>query len=64
MKRGSIRAGKASRPNENWEFDELGYMARRFASINDQPIREEDREFRWPHGPRPTGEPRLADLDL
>lgn len=50
--------------NENWEFDALGYMARRFASINDQPIREEDRKFRWPHGPRPTGEPRLADLDL
>jgi nuclear transport factor 2 (NTF2) superfamily protein len=50
--------------NENWEFDALGYMARRFASINDQPIREEDRKLRWPHGPRPTGEPRLADLDL
>lgn len=50
--------------NEDWEFDAHGYMARRFASINDQPIREEDRKFRWSHGPRPTGEPRLADLDL
>jgi nuclear transport factor 2 (NTF2) superfamily protein len=33
--------------NENWEFDELGYMKRRFASINDLPIREADRKFRW-----------------
>ncbi|MGV3756019.1 MAG: DUF1348 family protein [Verrucomicrobiota bacterium] len=50
--------------NENWEFDAQGYMARRFASINDQPIAEADRKFRWPQGPRPTGEPRLADLNL
>jgi nuclear transport factor 2 (NTF2) superfamily protein len=33
--------------NENWEFDELGYMKFRFASINDLPIREEDRKLRW-----------------
>jgi nuclear transport factor 2 (NTF2) superfamily protein len=33
--------------NENWEFDELGYMKRRFASINDLPIREADRKFCW-----------------
>jgi nuclear transport factor 2 (NTF2) superfamily protein len=33
--------------NENWEFDELGYMQRRFASINDQPIPESERKFRW-----------------
>ena len=33
--------------NENWEFDDLGYMKRRFASINDQPIKEADRKFRW-----------------
>lgn len=33
--------------NENWEFDEFGYMRRRFASINDQPIAEADRKFRW-----------------
>jgi hypothetical protein len=32
--------------NENWEFDELGYMRRRFASINDVPITEEDRKLR------------------
>ena len=33
--------------NENWEFDADGYMQRRFASINDLPIKETDRKFRW-----------------
>ncbi len=33
--------------NENWEFDELGYMRSRFASINDLPIQEAERKFRW-----------------
>ncbi|WP_431241744.1 DUF1348 family protein [Flavobacterium sp. P21] len=32
--------------NENWEFDEDGIMKRRFASINDLPIKESDRKFR------------------
>ena len=32
--------------NENWEFDENGLMARRYASINDVAIKEEDRKFR------------------
>ena len=36
-----------SHGNENWEFDEHGYMAKRYASINDQPIAEADRKFRW-----------------
>ena len=36
-----------SHGNENWEFDEYGYMKSRFASINDQPIREADRTLRW-----------------
>jgi nuclear transport factor 2 (NTF2) superfamily protein len=31
--------------NENWEFDENGLMQRRFASINDLPINEEDRRL-------------------
>jgi hypothetical protein len=31
--------------NENWEFDELGYMKKRFASINDVPIAEADRRL-------------------
>ena len=29
--------------NEMWEFDERGLMARRYASINDAPIREDER---------------------
>ena len=33
--------------NENWEFADNGLMRRRFASINDVPIRESDRQFRW-----------------
>ncbi|UTX48065.1 nuclear transport factor 2 family protein [Chryseobacterium sp. MA9] len=32
--------------NENWEFDENGLMAKRYASINDLAIKEEDRKFR------------------
>jgi len=33
--------------NENWEFAANGLMQRRFASINDLPITEADRKFRW-----------------
>ena len=33
--------------NENWEFDDLGYMSHRYASINDLAIEESDRKFRW-----------------
>ena len=33
--------------NENWEFDDLGYMKSRYASINDLPIQESERKFRW-----------------
>jgi nuclear transport factor 2 (NTF2) superfamily protein len=32
--------------NENWEFDENGLMAKRFASINDLSIDESARKFR------------------
>lgn len=32
--------------NENWEFDENGYMAKRYASINDLSITEEERKFK------------------
>jgi hypothetical protein len=32
--------------NEMWEFDQDGYMEKRYASINDLPIKEEDRKFR------------------
>jgi len=31
--------------NENWEFDENGLMEKRYASINDVPINEEDRRL-------------------
>jgi nuclear transport factor 2 (NTF2) superfamily protein len=50
--------------NENWEFDDHGYMMRRFASINDLPIRESERKFFWPLGRRPDAHPGLSDLDL
>jgi nuclear transport factor 2 (NTF2) superfamily protein len=33
--------------NELWEFDELGYMKRRFASINDMTIEASERKFHW-----------------
>lgn len=32
--------------NEMWEFDENGYMAKRYASINDMVINEADRKFK------------------
>ncbi|GAA4198626.1 nuclear transport factor 2 family protein [Streptosporangium oxazolinicum] len=48
--------------NENWEFDEEGLMRTRHASINDLPIREEDRKYHWPLGRRPDDHPGLSDL--
>ena len=48
--------------NENWEFDDQGLMRRRFASINNLPIAEGDREYHWPLGPRPDDHPALSDL--
>lgn len=50
--------------NENWEFDDNGFMARRFASINELPITEEGRKFHWPLGRRPDDHPGLSDLGL
>jgi uncharacterized protein len=35
-----------SHGNEHWEFDELGYMRRRDASINDVKIQESERRYR------------------
>ncbi len=37
-----------SHGNENWEFAPNGLMRRRVASINDVPIAETERQFRWP----------------
>jgi uncharacterized protein len=50
--------------NENWEFNPLGYMMRRIASINDLPIREAERQFFWPLGRRPDDHPGLTELGL
>jgi len=50
--------------NEQWEFDNQGLMRRRMASINDLPINESDRLFRWPQGRRPDSHPGLSDLGL
>ena len=50
--------------NENWEFDADGLMRRRIASINDAPILEGERRFRWPLGRRPDDHPSLSDLGL
>ena len=50
--------------NENWEFNEHGLMMRRYASINDLPIRAEDRLFHWPLGRRPDDHASLSELGL
>ncbi|MGR8931965.1 MAG: nuclear transport factor 2 family protein [Gammaproteobacteria bacterium] len=50
--------------NENWEFNEYGLMKRRFASINDLPIKEQTRLFHWPLGRRPDEHPGLSDLGM
>lgn len=50
--------------NELWEFDDNGLMRRRFASINDLQIREDERKFHWPQGTRPEDHPELSDLGL
>ena len=46
--------------NENWEFDDEGYMRRREASINDLRIDESERRI---FGPRPEAE-RGVDFPL
>jgi nuclear transport factor 2 (NTF2) superfamily protein len=48
--------------NENWEFDADGLMRHRHASINEHPITEADRKFRWPLGRRPDDHPGLSDF--
>jgi nuclear transport factor 2 (NTF2) superfamily protein len=53
-----------SHGNENWEFSAQGLMQRRFASINDLPIRADQRLFLWPAGRRPDDHPSLSDLGL
>jgi uncharacterized protein len=50
--------------NENWEFESGGLMKFRYASINDLPIKEQDRLFHWPLGRRPDDHPGLTELGL
>jgi len=50
--------------NELWEFDEMGLMRRRIASINDMPIIEADRLLRWTTPVRPADHPGLSELGL
>ncbi len=50
--------------NENWEYDEQGYMYARHASINELPILEADRKFHWTLGRRPDDHPGLSALGL
>ena len=50
--------------NENWAFDSLGLMQRRYASINDLPIAQSERKFHWPQGRRPDDHPELSELGL
>ncbi len=50
--------------NENWEFNEQGFMMRRFASINDMPLNESDRKMHWALGRRPDDHRGLTSLGL
>ena len=50
--------------NENWEFDGQGLMRLRIASINDLPIKDNDRKYRWALGRRPDDHPTLSELGL
>ena len=50
--------------NENWEFADDGLMKRRIASINELPIRDDERKFHWPLGRRPDKHPGLSDSGL
>lgn len=53
-----------SHGNEQWEFTDQGLMCRREASINDVPIAEAERRFRWASGPRPADHPGLSALGM
>jgi len=50
--------------NESWEFDQQGLMRLHFACVNDLPIKDSDRKFHWPLGPRPAAHPGLSALGL
>jgi len=50
--------------NELWEFSPEGLMRRREASINDLPIAENERLFRWEGARRPDDHPGLSEMGL
>jgi nuclear transport factor 2 (NTF2) superfamily protein len=50
--------------NANREFNDHGFMLRRFASINGLSIKTSERKFFRPLGRRPDEHPGLSDLDL
>ncbi|MCP5144386.1 MAG: nuclear transport factor 2 family protein [Gammaproteobacteria bacterium] len=50
--------------NENWEFNDQGFMQQRYASINDLAIKAAERKFFWPLGRRPDDHPGLSELGL
>lgn len=50
--------------NENWEFNPEGLMQRRIASINDQPITDNERKLTWEGDSRPLDFPSLTELGL
>jgi nuclear transport factor 2 (NTF2) superfamily protein len=47
--------------NENWEFEEYGFMQRRLASINDLPIPESERKYHWSLGRPADDHPGLTN---
>lgn len=50
--------------NESWEFDQHGLMRLHFACVNDLALKDSDRKFHWPLGPRPHDHPGLTALGL
>ena len=50
--------------NENWEFNEHGFMERRIASINNLSIQSTERKYYWLLGRRPDDHPTLSELGL
>ena len=50
--------------NENWEFNENGLMTKRFASINDLKINQEDRKLLWEGNIRPDDYASLSEMGI
>ena len=50
--------------NENWDYNAQGIMVFRYASINEKPIKFDERLFHWPLGRRPDDHAGLTELGL